>query len=476
LRGFIMQLRRWLAANLVLLMAFAQATAAQSTDTGRKVFTLEEAINFALKNYPAVRGAMERTYAAESGIGLARTNYLPRADMLWQGNRASRNNILGLLLPNSTIPSVSGPVLPTTSGRAAWGSAAGLLFSWEAFDFGRRRAEVDAARAARNTANAEAELTRLDVAIGTVNAYLTLLAAERTVQAAQADVERRDVLAKSVHVLVENQLRPGADASRANAELARAKANLARARQQQEISRAVLADILAIADGNVEVQEDSLASALPQGTPPEKGVKAHPLAAAQQSRVQQASFEEWTLARSYYPEFNFQSALYGRGSGANTDGTFAGGTNGLGIDRSNWAVGLTITFPVLDVFPIRERRAIQAAKERELEAQYQQTVLDLTGQLRKAQASLEGARQVAEATPVELEAARQTETQVGARYQAGLATIVEVSEAQSLLVQAEIDDALARLAVWQNLASVSAAQGDLGPFLQLIHGKVQGGP
>jgi len=281
-----MQLRRWIAINLVLLTAFAQVTAAQSTDAGRKVFTLQEAVNFALKNYPAVRAAMERTSAAEAGIGLARTNYLPRADMLWQGNRASRNNILGLLLPNSTIPSVSGPVLPTTSGRGAWGSAAGLLFSWEAFDFGRRRAEVDAAHAARDTLNAEAELTRLDVAVGTVNAYLTLLAAERTVEAAQADVERREVLAKSVGVLVDNQLRPGADASRANAELARAKAHLARARQQQEISRAALADILAVADGNVEVQEGSLVSTLPQGAPSEKGVTAHPLAAAQQGRVQ----------------------------------------------------------------------------------------------------------------------------------------------------------------------------------------------
>src|SRR5438876_1933655 len=471
-----MQLRRWIAINLVLVTAFAQVTAAQSTDAGRKVFTLQEAVNFALKNYPAVRAAMERTSAAEAGIGLARTNYLPRADMLWQGNRASRNNILGLLLPNSTIPSVSGPVLPTTSGRGAWGSAAGLLFSWEAFDFGRRRAEVDAAHAARDTLNAEAELTRLDVAVGTVNAYLTLLAAERTVEAAQADVERREVLAKSVGVLVDNQLRPGADASRANAELARAKANLARARQQQEISRAALADILAVADGNVEVQEGSLVSTLPQGTPSEKGVTTHPLAAAQQGRVQEVKSELRVLEHSYYPKFNFQAAAYGRGSGANTDGTFAGGTSGLGIDRANWAAGLTITFPLLDVFSIRQRQAIQAANERGQEARYEQAVLDLTAQLRKAQASLDGARQVAEATPVELEAARQTETQVRSRYQAGLATIVEVSEAQSLLVESEIDDALARLAVWQNLASVSAAQGDLGPFLQVVHGKVQGGP
>src|SRR2546427_2266998 len=153
-----MQLRRWIAINLVLVTAFAQVTAAQSTDAGRKVFTLQEAVNFALKNYPAVRAAMERTSAAEAGIGLARTNYLPRADMLWQGNRASRNNILGLLLPNSTIPSVSGPVLPTTSGRGAWGSAAGLLFFWEGVDFARRRGGCDSAHTTRHTAQPGREL------------------------------------------------------------------------------------------------------------------------------------------------------------------------------------------------------------------------------------------------------------------------------------------------------------------------------
>jgi outer membrane protein len=50
-----------------------------------------------------------------------------------------------------------------------------------------------------------------------------------------------------------------------------------------------------------------------------------------------------------------------------------------------------------------------------------------------------------------------------------------VADAQSLLVQAETDDALARLAVWQNLAAVAASQGDLQPFLQLLHDNKQGG-
>jgi outer membrane protein TolC len=147
----------------------------------------------------------------------------------------------------------------------------------------------------------------------------------------------------------------------------------------------------------------------------------------------------------------------------------------VGPDRANWAGGVTVTFPVFDIFSINSKKAVEAASERAEKARYDQALQDLTGQLRKAEASLDGARKVAENTPVELEAARTTETQERARYQAGLATLVDVSDAQSLLVQSEIDDALARLAVWQNLASVAAAQGDLVPFLQLL-GKTQGGP
>src|SRR5712664_1279317 len=227
----------WIVVAFVFLLAFGPMAVAQSA----KVLTLEEAVDFALKNYPAVRASLQRVNAAQAGVGLARTSYLPRADMLWQTIRATDNNITGLLLPQSVIAPITGAVTLSPSNRSAWGSAAGLLFSWEPFDFGYRGAKVDAARAVRNRATAEASVTRLDVAVATVNAYLTVLAAEQTVQAARADVERRETFNKAVRVLVDNQLSAGADASRADAELARAKVNLARAQQQEQVSRAVLA-------------------------------------------------------------------------------------------------------------------------------------------------------------------------------------------------------------------------------------------
>src|SRR5499433_102666 len=263
---------------------------AQSNQQKGKAFALEEAVEFALKNYPAVRASLERARAAEAGVGVARTSYLPRTDLLWQSNRATDNNITGLTLPNSVIAPITGPVPLSPSGRSAWGSASGLLFSWEPLDFGYRGARVDAARAAQNRASAEASLTRLDVSVAAVNAYLTLLAAEQTMRAAHADVERRETFTKSVHILVDNQLRAGAEASRADAELARARVNLARAQQQAATSRAQLADILGIADQVVEVQESALLGAPPAPAPPATPVSANPFAQAQQARVQESQF------------------------------------------------------------------------------------------------------------------------------------------------------------------------------------------
>ena len=441
-----------------------------------KTFTLDQAISFAVANYPAIRAAQERVLAARAGVNLARTQYLPRADAAWQSNRATRNNIFGLTLPNSAFSPISGPVLATTSDQSVWGSAAGLLFSWEPFDFGYRRAAVEAARSGQRLAAAESGVTRLDVEVFAANSFMTLLAAQQRVTAAAADVERRKVFSKSVHVLVDNQLRPGADASRADAELAHARTELFRAEQSERVSRARLADTLGIAGTPVEIDAGGLLQLPPSADPSAQAASAHPLAVAEQARVSEVRAREQILDRSYFPKFNFQSTVFGRGSGANTDGTVAGGLNGLGLERANWAAGLTITFPAFDFFSLRARKEIEKSNERAESARYDQTLQDLAGQLEEARAALEGARRVAENTPVELQAARATETQVRARYQAGLATLSDVAEAQSLLVQAETDDALARLAVWNNLASVAAAQGDLQPFIQLLQTKTQGGP
>src|SRR5450631_2774105 len=115
----------------------------------QQALTLAQAVEGALRGYPSIRVSQEQINAAAAGIQLARTAYLPRVDMLAQENRATRNNVFGLLMPQGVIPSMSGPVLGTNNLGTVWGSAIGTLVTWEPFDFGLRKASVDAAEAAQ---------------------------------------------------------------------------------------------------------------------------------------------------------------------------------------------------------------------------------------------------------------------------------------------------------------------------------------
>src|SRR5437870_9585364 len=89
--------------------------------------SIGQAVESALRNYPSVSVSQEQVNAAAAGIDLARTAYLPRVDSLAQFNRATRNNVFGLLFPQSVIPSMTGPVLGTNNFGSVWGSAVGAL-------------------------------------------------------------------------------------------------------------------------------------------------------------------------------------------------------------------------------------------------------------------------------------------------------------------------------------------------------------
>src|SRR5580692_2675105 len=228
--------------------------------------TLSRAVEDALKNYPSIRVSQEQINAATAGIQLARTAYLPRVDLLAQANRATRNNVFGLLLPQSVIPSMSGPVLGTNNSGTAWGSAIGTLVTWEPFDYGARRASVAAATAARVQSEATLKRTQFDITVAAAEAYVTLIAAQETVRAAQAGVDRTEVLARTIGALVNAQLRPGADASRAQAEVAAARTQLIQAQQAVEIGLASLSQFVGLEPSQITVSAPRLLRLPPEQT------------------------------------------------------------------------------------------------------------------------------------------------------------------------------------------------------------------
>jgi len=143
-----------------------------------------------------------------------------------------------------------------------------------------------------------------------------------------------------------------------------------------------------------------------------------------------------------------------------------GAASGLGPNIQNWGIGMSVTFSVFELASIRARKEIESYHERTEAARYDQVIQDIVGQIEKANATLAGTRRVAQNTPIQLQAARDTEQQASARYKTGLGNIVEVAEAQRILTQAEIDDALAKLGVWRALLGLSTASGDVQPFVQ----------
>jgi outer membrane protein len=172
------------------------------------------------------------------------------------------------------------------------------------------------------------------------------------------------------------------------------------------------------------------------------------------------------LDASYFPRVELQSAFSGRGVSQQIDGTRNG--NALGWQVPNWAFGMSVTFPSLEIFRTRARRQVEANRLQQATAQYDLTVQALQTQEARARAITAAAFQIAANTPQQLQAARDTDVQARARYDAGLTSVLEVAEAQRLLAQAEADDAVATLAVWRAMLAQTLVRGDVQPFLDLI--------
>ncbi len=402
--------------------------------------------------------------AAAAGIRLAQTAYLPRVDTLAQLNRATRNTFYGLLLPQGVIPGVDG--VPANNLGSVWDSGAGILVTWQPFDFGLRAANIAAATAGRERAQAAVNRTQYDVSVATADAFLTVIAAQQTAQSARASVESWQVLQKSIHALVTAELRPGADESRVEAELALAQTQLAQAEQAIDIARATLAQFVGIAPSQINLNAGKLVSELPQEhAEPPLQTAANPLAMEQNTAIAQAQSQLTTLEKTYYPQFFVQGLAAARGTGMLTDGARLGGLNGLAPTTQNYGIGLTVLFPVMDKFAIREQETMQSANIRAGQAQYSLIATNLQARFDTAVATLTGARRIAANTPVEVSSARVALQQATARYQSGLAPIDDVAQAQRLLVQAQIDDALARLNVWRARLQVETARGNIQPFV-----------
>jgi outer membrane protein len=141
----------------------------------------------------------------------------------------------------------------------------------------------------------------LEVSTAAADAYLTVLVAGQTKQAAQAAVDNWETLRQSVHALTSAELRPGADESRIDAEKAVAMTQLALAQEAVEMSRATLAKFLMkTSDSGSELASSQALSRLPtivdEAVPFQPA--GNPIMAEEKAAVAQSAAQLSATARS----------------------------------------------------------------------------------------------------------------------------------------------------------------------------------
>ena len=220
---------RSFSATFVALAMVAAFSVAPAQERPRVRLNVSDAIDFALGHHPSLRSRSAIEEGTAARVSEARSAYFPRLDVSGQENRATGNVVSGSLFSMPGIPQVMGPPTGRQFDSGVWGSAAGFGTSFNIAGLAREMALVDAAMAERERTRAGTEVQRLAVGFAAADDFITAVAASETVKAHEANVTRAEVLARIVHAEVANQLRPGAEESRANAEHALAATGLIRA-------------------------------------------------------------------------------------------------------------------------------------------------------------------------------------------------------------------------------------------------------
>lgn len=466
------RVRHWVGGWVGIgLLVYSGAASVPPQPAPTRTLSLGQAVRRALAYYPTALAAARNTAAAQAQVGVAKTAFLPNSGITAQFDRGTDNAVLGLTFP-SPLPSISGTVpVKDYFGGSAWTSATGVYFNWEFFDFGRRQANINFFRDLAAQAGEQEQFVQLQVGAHAADAFLNVLAARAEQDVAAADVGRWGTVDQIVRVLVNQQLRPGADASRADAELAGARIGLAAAEQATARAGAALAEAIGLPA--VPQADPRLLSAAPPASAPPAGAgpQDHPEARAQAFSVAASQQQGKELSVASRPRFYLLGSAYGRGTGVLAPGQLATGATGiLPTDAGNWAIGAGVDFNFTRIARTRRQRAVQVQQLAAAQDRYALVLAQLAEARRQAAADLAAAEKIAVDSPIELKAAQTGEAQAMARYQAGLSGIVDLANAEQLLARAESDDALSRLRVWRAWLETGFANGDLQPFLRAVAG------
>ena len=386
----------------VLLWLFQAAHGQQS---GPQVLTMQQAERIALENHPGIRAANERVKVQEAVLERARAGYYPTA-----GVRGSYEN-----RPFNDGPNADKNLFNTTG-----------QVSWLVSDFGRREGAV---RREQDTLEARrfSEQTSMEVVVLTVRrAFFDYLRAQALVRVEQDTVKDRETLVRQAQGFFDVGTRPKIDVARAEANLFAAKAGLIAAQNGVRIAWARLKSAMGVArfperpvaaDVNVRAPTLSL----------DEAVKA-----AFESRTEIKEFQSRLKAQQETVEVTKR----GRMPRLRVDGQYGWRWHN---DEEVASSMLTLEVPLFTGFTLRpeiERNLRDyAVIKAQLEEQRQRIALEVE----ESYLNLAEAGERIRANEAQKKSAKENLDLANGRYQVGVGSIIEITEAQVIDSKAQTD-------------------------------------
>jgi outer membrane protein len=410
---------------IVLAVLCAVGAEAQQPSQPPPLLTLQQAEMTALQNHPQIQAAQYEAAFTSQLIVEARSAYLPTVTAEITGSQANHDARIGAgFLSDSTLFNRFGD---------------GLTLSQLITDVGRTKNLVASARLQNQAGARNVQATRYDVLLQVNRAYFDVLHAQALIRTAQETIKTRQTLLDQVTQLAQNQLRSQLDVSFAAVNVSQAKLLLIQAQNSLAEAYAELARALG-ADTVVEyrAQEEPLPP-VPPSNPDDlvaQAIANRPeLASLRLSRDSAYSFAEAEKDLAHPTVSVVGVAGYI---------PYIRQLTSQAIPSEYEGVAVNVSIPVFNghLFSARKEAAQDRAMEAEQKLRDEQ--LRLSRDVRLAWANASTAFQRIDVTAQFVQQAALGVSLAQGRYNLGLASIVELSQAQLNQTAAEIENLSAK--------------------------------
>ncbi len=287
---------------------------------------------------------------------------------------------------------------------------------------------VAAARAGERLAEDSTENTRRDILFGVAQAYYGAAGQKQVVTIQERQLGIALDHEKDSRVRYEAGTTPKITLLRAEIDRSRAEQDLKRAQNAYLSAKVALATLLDRKDVGFEVvvpPSPQLPAASPE-TLEEAAQRDRPDVKAAAEQVTVAERNRSGVFTRYLPTL---------GAFGKVQWTNAAGFTG---DETTWAVGLALNWTILDGLLRESDLRESSGKVREAEAARASALLKARADVRQAQLDLDSAVSNREKAKEQVALARENQRLVDVNYKAGAATYLEVSDANTTLLTAEL--------------------------------------